>query len=183
MRAEREKILGKLTPEELRELGRTLLEKQPGLVFDVLRMLQCRNDAPPANLKSDLPWCKCGNCRDMPTKIEQKCCEQEPEYCISTLHHFSHLCLDNGPLSQDSKGAQSAHDLEAYRNAAYGRFVAWKYGPLGPGNRVPIPSCCVWRVRDKFPDPRGQYTGFIPSPQKYNPEEMNPCRIKPPKFD
>ncbi|XP_036438126.1 uncharacterized protein LOC118815846 isoform X2 [Colossoma macropomum] len=173
VRAEREKLLEKLTLEELRELFRPQLERQPNLVFDVLKLCQHTNDAPPSEPNPHLPWCKCGNCRDMPTDIEKLCCDQQPDYCISRLHHFCYFCLDDELLRQDTEVqvAQTADDLKAYRNAAYGRFVTWKYGPLGPGIRVPVPSCCVWRIRDKYPDPHGQYTGFIGSPQKDSPEK------------
>jgi len=42
------------------------------------------------------------------------------------------------------------------RHQAYRQFVLWYHGRL-------IPACCVWRIRDKFPDAFGQYKGFIPS--------------------
>jgi len=45
---------------------------------------------------------------------------------------------------------------------AYRAFVSWmKQGKrLGKGVRVVIPSCVVNCIRDKFPAPDGQYTGF-----------------------
>jgi P2X purinoceptor 7 len=47
-----------------------------------------------------------------------------------------------------------------FRHAAYRQFVLWRYEHLGSGNRVVIPSCVVWAIRDRFPSPDGTYTGF-----------------------
>ena len=46
------------------------------------------------------------------------------------------------------------------RHAAYREFTLWKYQYLGTKNRRVIPSCCVWKIRDKFASLDGNYTGL-----------------------
>ena len=58
------------------------------------------------------------------------------------------------------EGGNNEEDNKARRHGAYRAFVAWQYGQLGQGNRVVIPSCCVWAIRNRYPSASGQYTGF-----------------------
>lgn len=52
------------------------------------------------------------------------------------------------------------HDSAALRHAAYRQFVLWRHGRLGTNIRRVIPSCVVSRIRDRFPNANGVYTGF-----------------------
>ena len=51
---------------------------------------------------------------------------------------------------------------KALRHAAYRQFTLWWYQYLGANNRRVVPSCCVWKIRDKFPSFSQVYTGFRP---------------------
>jgi len=118
-------------------------------------------------------WCVCQHCREMPTDIERKCCGQRPDRCISTLPTFDLYIIDEGVLGlsrrvwNDIRAVQDDPDPgesnKQFRHASYSQYVVWQYGVLGPGHRVVIPSCCVSRIRERYPDPHGQYTGFLPS--------------------
>ena len=145
-----------------------VMNREPGLIFDVLQ--------PPAHQEEhqlpDVPrWCSCTRCIEMPSDIEKKCCGMTDSTCVSMLPHMSLYILDEQVLRLSRRlrnDIYAIHDTQEpgddnreYRYAAYRNFVLWQCGSLGAGSRIVIPCCCVRRVREKFPDPNGQYTGFI----------------------
>ncbi|KAI8490561.1 hypothetical protein Bbelb_318290 [Branchiostoma belcheri] len=112
----------------------------------------------------------CSNCREMPTDLERiSCCDMDARWCVSRLPEIDLYILQRGvlQLNRDTRNdllalqedQEPGADHREFRHAAYRQFVVWQHGRLGEGNRV-IPSCCVWRIRDEFPDVNGHYTGF-----------------------
>ncbi len=71
------------------------------------------------------------------------------------------LCLAHDIFAIDDTQKPGVEQCK-YRHAAYRQYVLRQYGQLGEGNRVVIPSCTVWRIRDMFQDPQGHHTGVIP---------------------
>ncbi|GLD47922.1 P2X purinoceptor 7-like protein [Lates japonicus] len=112
------------------------------------------------NSQGQPAWCVCQGCREMPSDIEKKCCDQDPPNCIAISAPMVNVLRERGRRN-DSRTDRGEINRQR-RKAAYRRFVEWKYESLGSRNREVIPSCCVWKIRNCFPDPQGQYTGFIP---------------------
>ena len=133
-------------------------------------LAEARDEAPapqpgdPVTVAPD--WCMCKRCVEMPTLIENKCCMRKN--CVSRLLKFSKFCLDEDQLVLNIKArADIRADLWNFqtnelRKAAYRQCILWKYGRLGKDNRRVVPSCCVMRVRAKFPSPTGVYMGYRP---------------------
>ncbi|KAM4030100.1 uncharacterized protein ACNLHF_021986 [Anomaloglossus baeobatrachus] len=128
-----------------------------------------------------IDWCKCGKCVAMPTNIESICCKEvdnvEPYMdnlaCITEHDFFFIFCereetvhilqrivgLTIGPSTTKEQNRKS-------RKTSYRSFTAWIHGPLGRGNRRPISSCVVNKVREAFPDADDSYMGFKATNEK-----------------
>ncbi|KAK3097958.1 hypothetical protein FSP39_014848, partial [Pinctada imbricata] len=156
--------------DQLRSLVMRLCQRNPSFVLDVWNestasQIQGGYHPPP---NSEAPsWCLCSFCREMPTEAERVCCRQVPVNCYSRVPDFGILILDEAVLAMCQRYREDALVFEAdddinrgFRHSAYRQFILWHHGRLGAGNRKVIPSCCVWRIRDKYPDPFSQYTGF-----------------------
>ena len=74
--------------------------RDPGLIFWSLRTFNNRvpPGAPPLRTGERLTWCTCGNCQEMNTDVENICCGQDPQWCISTLPHMNVYILQEGAV-------------------------------------------------------------------------------------
>ena len=114
-------------------------------------------------------WCICQNCVEMPTAAERKCCKKAPSKCLALDHHWYFLlnpfniALHNGFRNDILAEQEEANKNKSLRHGSYRMFIMWVHKKLSAGDRRVIPSCCVWKIRNEFPDEFGQYTGFKPS--------------------
>ncbi|XP_060576426.1 P2X purinoceptor 7-like, partial [Ruditapes philippinarum] len=157
--------------KEIKKLVIQLIKREPGLLFDLLEDDGTPPPQPPHPAASNIPsWCRCLNCREMPTELERKCCGCKPENCVSQRDQMDRICLDPEVLAigqayyRDMLGRHRQH-MEDYnktmRHSGYRNFTLWRHGRLGAGVRRVIPSCCVRRIRDTFPSASGTYTGLF----------------------
>ncbi|XP_060067060.1 uncharacterized protein LOC132547309 [Ylistrum balloti] len=146
-----------------------VVERFSSMVFDLVEDAGAAGSGgyhPPPGANSP-PWCSFGNCREMPTAPERLCCRKDPANCITNLPDFQVLVLDEAVLAlarlyrQDTFALPEEEDWnKANRHAAYRQYIFWQLGRLGTGDRRVIPSCAVWKIRERYPDQFGQYTGF-----------------------
>lgn len=175
-----------LNMEALQLLALELLRRQPAVFADIVNVAfpnHQEHQAPPEqdephpehghddpHPEQEIPeWCMCGNCRHMPTQIENKCYCTRRMGCITTQPLFHQLVLDAEVLDiairyrEDVLVLENPRNNENFRHAAYRQYILWQHGRLGQGNRRVIPSCCVLAIRRRYPSPNGIYTGFRPA--------------------
>lgn len=179
--------LESMSEEEHRRLLAKMVDRRPGLMLDLLELQAERRAelaaaaAPPAEgaaappppaegAAAPLPWCTCSHCQEMNTEMERLCCGQTPENCVSRMAHVDLYILDEELLRLALAYWNEKHGIEEpqehreaqrqYRHAAYRQFLAWMNDRIFEGNRSVIPSCCIWRIRETFPDPSGHYAGL-----------------------
>lgn len=84
--------------------------------------------------------------------------------CITLVKGFESVCLDEDVLQiaylnyRMQYGHEEKTIHERYRFTAYRQFVMWIFRHLGKKIRVPLPSCVVSKIREKFTSP--DYCGF-----------------------
>ena len=158
-----------------------LFQEDAGHLRAVLCLLQpdgsVDHDArPPLAHKSDPnpkrrrpAWCKCGCCAPSSLLQEQLCCRRGDGVCITSSPLFEQLVLRRSLLEavllyQDPLSLPVGEvQIAALRHCAYRQYINWRFG-VPPNDAHPaIPSCCVWRIREEYPSPDGQYSGFTPA--------------------
>uniref|UniRef100_A0A7N6B937 P2X purinoceptor n=1 Tax=Anabas testudineus TaxID=64144 RepID=A0A7N6B937_ANATE len=156
------------TSENVGYLRAVLCLLQPGVKVD-------EDARPPLTCNPELKqkprrpvWCKCGCCSPSSLPWEELCCRQSDGVCITSSPLFEQLMLRRSlleavllyqdPLSPPADRGQTS-DL---RHCAYRQYISWRFGVPPTDTHPVIPSCCIWRVREKFPSPDGQYSGFTP---------------------
>ncbi|XP_056003260.1 P2X purinoceptor 7-like isoform X2 [Ostrea edulis] len=144
-----------MSNDERKELLLKTGEKHPSLLMNLIDKGSPQGGFHPGPSGEQPNWCSCLKCRDMPTQTERDfrlLVLDELVLHVAQMYRQDVLALPND--ADYNKGK---------RHAAYRQFILWQHGRLGIGVRMVIPSCCVWTIRDKFPDQYGQYVGFIPS--------------------
>ena len=110
-------------------------------------------------------FCLCGQCTVLDKDVMNVCCNHT--VCITSQPTFHDLCLNPSVLEVagvlnycDQFHDEPVVQNSKIRNQAYRFFILWQFGKLGRGNRRCPPSCVVSRIRWKFPDSDGLYTGY-----------------------
>ena len=78
------------------------------------------------------------------------------------------LCLDEAVLTlarlyREDVFALPADDNfnRANRHSAYRQYVLWMYENSELAKEKSFPSCVDWKIRINYPEPTGQYVGFL----------------------
>ena len=114
------------------------------------------------------PWCICRYFqvwkakRDLPMN---RCCGHV--LCITRKPEFRNLCLRHDVIEVANIMSWSSDtnspDFSAciLRNKLIQIFFLWQQGKMGPGSRVPVTSCVLLAISNKFPEPeRDSYHGY-----------------------
>ncbi|NWY51842.1 P2RX7 protein, partial [Chionis minor] len=111
-------------------------------------------------------WCCCGECHSTERHNEQLCCRRKEGRCITTSDSFQQLVLSSDTLKKALLYKDPFVDLtdsnikNQLRHLAYKQYILWRFGSFDLGDRAVIPSCCRWKIRNTYPKPGNNYSGF-----------------------
>uniref|UniRef100_A0A673LFX2 P2X purinoreceptor 7 intracellular domain-containing protein n=1 Tax=Sinocyclocheilus rhinocerous TaxID=307959 RepID=A0A673LFX2_9TELE len=169
----------KATPPGRMNILEICLARDPSQMFDIMHLTA--SDASPAGppLSRQPSWCVCANCREMSSDLERKCCglPHMEAYILQegVLHLARRIWTDiravPDAVEAGKSNRQFRYTLKNKGASKDKKVLLWhREAPLFLrvyaayrqfGHRVVIPSCCVWTIRDRFPDPHGQYQGYL----------------------
>jgi len=161
-------------PELLEQLDVLNMQQQSAKSSSVSQSCAEHDPTEPRSSGSGQPqWCNCGRCRPMESNEANVCCRKNlrPGRCITEVRRelFARILLDADVLrlilmDHNDLFANGDEPINTnMRYTAYRQFILWRYGYLGQGNRMVVPSCLTWAIRNMFPEQNGQYTGYRPS--------------------
>ena len=128
------------------------------------------------NNDQDQPECSCGECAGEGyccngIEISKRICEQDEVLCITNTRKFTD-CIFNADVLELMTYAIDKIKLEKHTIESKNRqlrytgyycfFKMLELNGLGKGNRYELQSCVLNSVREKYPSPSGNYTGFKP---------------------
>ncbi|MGH0176952.1 UNVERIFIED_CONTAM: hypothetical protein FKN15_074160 [Acipenser sinensis] len=154
----------RLNNESMRECL-SFLQRPPSRSEDI-EMQEERQTGVSSKEHETPPWCRCGQCRPMTSLKEELCCRRSAGQCISTSATFSRLVLDRQTLESVLLYRKPLLDLQAHastkwlRHCTYHQYTHWRFGDVETDSCAVIPSCSVWKIRERYPSVEGQYTGL-----------------------
>ena len=119
---------------------------------------------PSTIMQTQQPWCICGKCHREDDPEDRLCCKNNRRNHESPI--FEHIVLNEHTLevalinNADWLNLPRVFTNAKMRNTAYRQYILWYYGKLGYKNRRRIPSCIKWAIRQRYPEPDGNYTGY-----------------------
>ncbi|XP_072046649.1 uncharacterized protein [Amphiura filiformis] len=115
-------------------------------------------------------WCVCGKCQ--PEAKDQQVCCRNARICLSLTQELDEMLVNVYRSNPYTTGDDVNKHFCSLRRETYKQFILWQHGPLGPGNRRPLPSCCKWRIRTYYPDNKNKYVGYSPGKSKRPPGDI-----------
>ena len=89
----------------------------------------------------------CDQCASMPCEWIQ--------YGTTTVEQInSRYQLNEDGEREDTSGVPLTNAL--LRKSAYKIFTYFKFGHLGHGHRIPIPTCVIGKIREEYPEENGE---------------------------
>ena len=150
---------------ELRQRMKAAIRAEPDFIRPFVQGQLQGSDGDGGSDPNVAAWCSCARCQVFTDPRMNVCCRQSP--CITLKPEFRNLCLRHDVLEVANilnwsyrYNQEPNFSYSTFRNQAYRNFILWQHGVLGAGRRTPVPACVCRTVRQRFPEPNGQYTGY-----------------------